>query len=82
MSAQEIATLYIYGKAQRKDYMIVMQDSFDYEIYPVYASRSEVRELFNEYSNKSDILREVYDLNGNFDVQMAKHRVMDLPPEE
>ena len=50
------------GKQQRKDFLLVVCDTFSYEDYPVYSSAEKLEETRSEYSKNMQSVHEVIDL--------------------
>lgn len=61
-------------------HMIVVCDTFDYEDYPVYVTKSEnPREKFQEYDEKNmQKVMEVYSYNKSLESQLNEHRAFNF----
>jgi hypothetical protein len=66
------------GKTQKATHLVVRVDTFDYEDYPVFCfSKEEARMKASDTSNMQRTM-EVYDLNKDWDAQLAQHRVWNF----
>lgn len=80
-SKQEISDWFDRGMKEKKDYMLVVCDTFDHEDFPVYATKEKYSEVYAEYSNGKNMHRimEVYDLSMERDTQLSKPRCFNGP---
>jgi len=68
------------GVTLKKDFMLVVCDTFDHEDYPVYATREQVRQCYNEHNENMQRVMEVYDLSFDKEKQLNEQRAFHLPP--
>lgn len=70
------------GKAQGKDFMIVVCDTYDYTDFPVHTTASDFAEVYAaEKSKPMQKIMEIYDLRENREMQMWEHRAWHPPFE-
>lgn len=81
-SQEEISEWFDRGLIQRKDFMIIVCDTFSYEDYPIYCSRSEVIAKHKSCNaEKMQTVMEVYDLSMDKKTQLNAFRCLNLPKE-
>lgn len=81
-SKNEIGDWFDVGKSLGKDFMIIACDTFEYEDYPIYCTKDEVRPKYNSHNGQNmQTVMEVYDLNMDKNVQLKMQRCFNLPKE-
>lgn len=80
-SKQEISDWFDRGVKEKKDYMLVVCDTFDHEDFPVYTTREKYSDVYAEYNNGKNMHRimEVYDLHKERDPQLNELRSFNGP---
>jgi hypothetical protein len=80
---QDIEGWFDRGLNQGSDFMIIVCDTFDYEDYPVYASKADYKAAHSSHNGKNmGRVMEVYDLSMDKDTQMDEHRAFHPPVSE
>lgn len=78
-SFQEIKEWLEEGKENKSSHLMIGEDSFNYENYPIFCKdKAEVEELLSEYRHKHDRVKEIYDLSKDIDEQLNQHRVWNI----
>lgn len=80
-SKQEIRTWLEEAKAAGATHMLVVDDTFDHEDYPVNVPKDkDPHEVVKKYSNMSmQKVMEVYDLSMDIEQQLSEFRAFHLP---
>lgn len=71
------------GQREGARYLLVAQDTFDRDNYPVYAKTDADcwKEFDARRGQNMQSVDEVYDLQGDIEAQFKQHRAMSLPPK-
>ena len=79
---EEISWDFEVGRKEGYDYMLYVEDSFDYNYYPVYTNKVDFHKVFKAYHrvNMQKVI-EIYDLAKHKDEQLSAHRVWNPPAE-
>jgi hypothetical protein len=62
------------GVQLKRDYMIVVCDTFDYENYPIFVDTKDFDQVYAEYSKNMQRIMEVYNLHMNKETQLLETR--------
>lgn len=73
---EDIREWFNRGKEQKATHLIVVCDTFDYEDYPVFVSKSEnVHDVFSKYNGPNmQKVMEVYNLSMDMEEQISQER--------
>ena len=82
ISQTDISAWFDKGVSAKKDYLIIVCDTFEWSDYPVFTTKDNFWEKFNTYSNNDNMQRimEVYDLNKNKIKQLKEPKSFNIPP--
>lgn len=77
---EEIRSWLESGIANKAEFMIVAADTFEYEDYPVFCNREDVRKEYERLGEQSFTkVMEVYDMALDIDMQLSEHRAFHFP---
>lgn len=77
---QDIEEWFDTGVKDKKEFLIVVCDTFSHEDYPVYVSKENFWEKHDSYSYKNmQMIIEVYDLKKDKTAQLKEHRSYNCP---
>jgi len=80
-SREDIARWFERGFAEKKKYLLVVCDTFNYEDYPVFADSDEdCQKQYDEHNGKNmQAVMEIYNLHEDMIHQMNQFRCWSLP---
>lgn len=78
MDASYIRCSFESGVSQGATHMVIMSDDFDFSYYVKYChSAKEAKGIQRTSGNNMQRVMEVYNLNGDMEKQLAKHRCFE-----
>ena len=80
ITKDDIKRWFEHGLEYGHDFMIIVCDTFDYEDYPVYASKDTFHDKYREYDGVNmQRIMEVYDLRRDVESQVSIKRSLMFP---
>jgi hypothetical protein len=77
---EDIKVWFERGLAQKQEFLIVVCDSFDWEDYPVFATKDNFSEKYKSHDGVNmQRIMEVYDLSLDMHTQLNERRAFHFP---